>query len=126
MIRAALPALIALAFGASCVQPLPGAPHLVVLNTERCGSEISIQPRKSVIMLIDVRQFSAASRFEVELVDQTGNRVDLTTGLTVSASTVAYSCRGLRAGVYYMRLRENGKIRGEYQIHAQPGSSGVC
>jgi len=97
---------------------------MVALRADRCAGQVSIDPRRAVVMLLDVSEYSPGARFDVELVDHEGNRVDAGAALEVSAATVAYACHGLNAGVYFLRLRENGSLRREYKISAQPGADG--
>jgi hypothetical protein len=85
---------------------------LKVINVDayRCGGCTSISA--PALLLVDVREFRSTSRFDLELVDARGIRID-------SAPGIKLPIHKLSPGAYYLRLHENGVLKREYAIRSR-------
>jgi hypothetical protein len=104
---------------------VPAAPPVIVLSADRCGNETFMKPRTATVMLLDIHDLPGA-RYDVELLDLSGQKLQIAPSLTVSASTVAFPCRGLSAGVYILRLFQNSEVIREFKITVRPGVEPGC
>jgi hypothetical protein len=73
---------------------------------------------RSTLLELDAPEVAPTARLDVEIVNAWGSSVLSGEAHRGEAGHVVFPCRRLRPGIYYLRLRENGILRHEYQLLA--------